>query len=65
MPTFMSYEEILEALRLGDRLGDCVPEDIEGAARAIFTGQTPRYHVVVYDTDGRVIDPTVPKGDER
>ena len=56
----MTYEEIVEALRLADRLGDCVPENIEGTARAIVAGQTPSYHVVVYDTDGTALDPCAP-----
>lgn len=62
---FLIYEEIVAALRLGRRLGDCVPEDIEGTARAIvakspkpFIVAPPHYHVVIFDENGVIIDPS-------
>jgi len=54
---FLTYEEIVAALRQGRLLGDCVPEDVESAARAIIAKQVPHYHVVIRDENGVVLDP--------
>jgi hypothetical protein len=46
--TILTYEQVVTALREAKRLGDCVPEDIEGTARAIIDGRLQKpYHVVV------------------
>ena len=53
---FMTYDEIVAALRRGRQLGDCVPEDIEKTAREIVARQVPHYHVVIRDSDGTFPD---------
>jgi hypothetical protein len=54
----LTYVEIVEALRLAKRMGDCVPDDIEGTAKTIFSSQVREsFHVMVRDAEGRVIDP--------
>jgi hypothetical protein len=55
----LTYDEIVAALRLADRLGDCVPEDIEGTAHAIVAHQAPPLLHVVVSLDGVFVDPCV------
>lgn len=55
----LTYDEVLAALRLAKRMGDCVPENIEEMATRIVRAHAPRpFHVIVYEPDGGVFDPT-------
>jgi hypothetical protein len=55
----LTYDEVLLALREADHLGDCVPKNIEDNAIRVYNSQfKPTTHVIVYDAEGRVIDPS-------
>jgi len=43
----LTYDEVVAALREAERLGDCVPEDIEGTARAIIDGRLQQPNVQI------------------
>lgn len=40
-PATLTYDELLALLRKSDALGDCVPDDLERAARELV-GRVPR-----------------------
>jgi hypothetical protein len=53
----MTYDEIVDALRRARRMGDCVPEDIEGTAERIVRARVraSSHHVLVRDSKGVVL----------
>jgi hypothetical protein len=57
----LSYDQIVKALRLADRLGDCVPDNIEETAKQIVDLQDQRrqYHLLI-QVDGKTFDPGGP-----
>jgi len=63
MSSFLTYDEIVRALRKAEQFGDCMPEEsIERTARKLVLFQRKRvhpkpFHVIIRTKSGAVVDP--------